>query len=68
MHQGPLRCIYNKIRNESPTDELPLALRLNLKAMNGTMGPNFLVPSHLIFYISAAFRRLTQFYKAMLTV
>jgi hypothetical protein len=45
----PLRRVYHKVRKDFPRMSLELALRLAVKAMNDTMGPNGLVPSLLVF-------------------
>jgi hypothetical protein len=48
-YHDPLRRVYHKVRKEFPSMSLELALRLAVKAMNDTMGPNGLVPSLLVF-------------------
>lgn len=50
-YHSPLRRIFYKIRSECPSANFDLILRLAIKAMNETMGPNGLVPSYLVFGI-----------------
>lgn len=48
-YHDPLRRIFIKIRHESPSVKPKLDLRIALKAMNDTMGPEGLVPTLLVF-------------------
>lgn len=48
-YHSPLRQIYLKIRTSEPTISPALALRLAVKTMNDTIGPNGLVHTLLVF-------------------
>lgn len=48
-YHAPLRKIFLTIRSEHTKIESDVALRLGIKALNDTMGPNGLVPSLLVF-------------------
>jgi hypothetical protein len=48
-YHDPLRRVYQNVKKGFPNMSLELALRLAVKAMNDTMGPNGLVPSLLVF-------------------
>lgn len=48
-YHEPLRKIYRKLHHEAPDLEKAIVLRLALKAMNDTIGPEGLVPSYLVF-------------------
>jgi hypothetical protein len=48
-YNAPLRYICTKIRMDYPELDSNLVLRLSIKAMNDTMGPEGLVPSLLVF-------------------
>ena len=48
-YHSPLRRIFNKINHDQPSLDFEYALRLSVKSMNDTMGPNGLVPSFLVF-------------------
>lgn len=54
-YHAPLRRIYLKIRSEAPTIPHEFAIRLAVKSMNDTMGPEGLVPSLLVFGITPRF-------------
>lgn len=49
QYHAPLRRIYLKIRTDHPKIAKETTLRLAIKAMNDTMGPNGSVPSLLVF-------------------
>ncbi len=46
---APLRRIFLKIREEYPKIDKNIVLKLAVRAMNDTMGPEGLVPSYLVF-------------------
>lgn len=48
-YHDPLRRIFLKIRHKSPSIKPKLELRIALKAMNDTLGPEGLVPTLLVF-------------------
>ncbi|MEM1283154.1 MAG: reverse transcriptase domain-containing protein [Chlamydiota bacterium] len=48
-YHKPLRRIFNKINMDSPGLDREMALRIALKSINDTMGPEGLVPSLLVF-------------------
>lgn len=54
-YHAPLRRIYLKIRSETPSLPHNLVVRLAVKAMNDSMGPEGLVPSLLVFGIMPRF-------------
>lgn len=54
-YHAPLRRIYLKIRHDTPSVDAEVALKLAIKAMNNTMGPEGLVPSLLLFGIVPRF-------------
>jgi len=47
-YHAPLRRVFNKIILESPKIDRKVALRLAVKAMNDTIGPEGRVPSYLV--------------------
>ena len=54
-HQAPLRQVYLKIRHEHHSVDKETSLRLSIKALNDTMGPEGLVPSLLVFGVLPRF-------------
>ncbi len=54
-YHAPLRRIFLKIKDHYPNLENELILKLAVKAMNDTMGPNGLVPSLLVFGVLPRF-------------
>jgi hypothetical protein len=54
-YHAPLRRMYHKIVFEYPRLDPHLALKLAVKAMNGTQGPEGLVPSLLVFGVLPRF-------------
>ena len=54
-YHAPLRQVYLKIRHEHPSLDKETALRLAVKALNDTMGPEGLVPSLLVFGVLPRF-------------
>lgn len=48
-YHDPLRRVFKKIMHESPSLDKNVALKLAVKAINDTMGPEGLVPSLLVF-------------------
>lgn len=48
-YHEPLRRIFRKIKRETPRINNNVALRISIKAMNDTLGPEGLVPSLLVF-------------------
>lgn len=54
-YHAPLRQVYLKIRHEHPEVDKITALRLSVKALNDTMGPEGLVPSLLVFGVLPRF-------------
>ena len=54
-YHDPLRQVYLKIRHEYPSVKKETALRLAVKALNDTMGPEGLVPSLLVFGVLPRF-------------
>ena len=54
-YHAPLRQVYLKIRHERPTVDKETSLRLAVKALNDTMGPEGLVPSLLVFGVLPRF-------------
>lgn len=48
-YHDPLRRVFRKVKHEHPSLNNELALRLSVKAINDTMGPEALVPSLLVF-------------------
>ena len=54
-YHDPLRQVYLKIRYEYPSVKKEIALRLAVKALNDTMGPEGLVPSLLVFGVLPRF-------------
>jgi len=48
-YHDPLRRVFKKIRHETPELDRTIALRIAVKALNDTMGPEGLVPSLLVF-------------------
>ncbi len=47
----PLRNIFRKVEIQCPTMEPEAILKVSIKAMNDTLGPEGLVPSYLVFNI-----------------
>ena len=54
-YHEPLRQVYLKIRHEFPSISKETCLRLAVKALNDTMGPEGLVPSLLVFGVLPRF-------------
>ena len=48
-YHDPLRRVFKKVKHEYPSLNRELALRISVKAINDTMGPEGLVPSLLVF-------------------
>lgn len=48
-YHDPLRRVFKKIMHESPKLDRHVALKLAVKAINDTMGPEGLVPSFIVF-------------------
>jgi hypothetical protein len=48
-YHAPLRQIFRKIMHESPHADIELALKVAIKTLNDTLGPEGLVPSLLVF-------------------
>ena len=48
-YHDPLRRVFKKVKHEYPGLNRELALRISVKSINDTMGPEGLVPSLLVF-------------------
>ena len=48
-YHAPLKRIFLKIRKEHPKMDKNIKLKLSVKAMNDTLGPEGLFPSYLVF-------------------
>lgn len=55
LYQSPLRRIYLKIREDAPSLDPDISLKLAVKSMNDTLGPEGLVPSLLKFGVVSRF-------------